>query len=607
METIQNGRNDPWYMLDNADTCISALDAELVTRLPSVDLHPADQATTVRLDYQATVKIDTVAPPRAPTPPNRPQAEAQPPDPQLLELFIEEAKEEMASVSTTFPLWEQNPMDLDSLVKMRRSFHTLKGSGRMVGARLIGEFAWSIENLLNRVLDKTLSRTPGMMSVMRSAVGALPHLIEQLETGRPSSMPVEDIMTRAYAFAEGREAEQAFLSLAPEDRDRSTVAPLIASLASPVVAPAAAPTAPAPVASAAPAAVKPAVVTPAATPTAMVPPATGVAATTIALSSAVPKPPGPSIATPVIPAAPAGAPAAPAPPPATSIPTATATPKPPAMDPVLHEIYSKETANHLMEIRDYLKRRVGQPGPHDLPENIYRAIHTLSGSSKMAEARHGIRVTEPLNHYMRKVFDSGQGLTDAGLRLLADAVAAIENVVSHIDESTVFFAEQPKLLERMRLLEAELDGILARAPDASGSSALVPALAAQPPIEAFDHEIANIFSEEATELLEGAQASLNAWKGDRNNKAPVAELQRQLHTLKGGARMAGITAMGNLSHELETLVIQIDSGVVPGGDTAYSMLQTSLDELARMRDIVGGGSLPAPAISRMRANSSRLV
>jgi chemosensory pili system protein ChpA (sensor histidine kinase/response regulator) len=83
-------------------------------------------------------------------------------------------------------MWEKNPMDLDSLVKMRRSFHTLKGSGRMVGARLIGEFAWSIENLLNRVIDKTLSRTPGMMSVMRAAVSALPHLIEQLETGRPS-------------------------------------------------------------------------------------------------------------------------------------------------------------------------------------------------------------------------------------------------------------------------------------------------------------------------------------------------------------------------------------------------------------------------------------
>ena len=38
----------------------------------------------------------------------------------------------------------------DALVTVRRSFHTLKGSGRMVGARDLGEFAWSIENLLNR-------------------------------------------------------------------------------------------------------------------------------------------------------------------------------------------------------------------------------------------------------------------------------------------------------------------------------------------------------------------------------------------------------------------------------------------------------------------------
>ena len=28
METLQNGRTDPWYMLDNAETCIKALAAE---------------------------------------------------------------------------------------------------------------------------------------------------------------------------------------------------------------------------------------------------------------------------------------------------------------------------------------------------------------------------------------------------------------------------------------------------------------------------------------------------------------------------------------------------------------------------------------------------
>ena len=59
--------------------------------------------------------------------------------------------------------------------------------------------------------------------------------------------------------------------------------------------------------------------------------------------------------------------------------------------------------------------------------------------------------------------------------------------------------------------------------------------------------------------------------------------------------MAGITAMGDLSHELETLVIQIDNGSVPADDHAHAVMQASLDELARMRDMVSAGQLPAKA------------
>jgi chemosensory pili system protein ChpA (sensor histidine kinase/response regulator) len=303
------------------------------------------------------------------------------------------------------------------------------------------------------------------------------------------------------------------------------------------------------------------------------------------------------------------------------------------MDPQLHEIFSKETSSHLAEIRAYLEKRAGQPVPHELPESVYRAIHTLSGSSKMAEARHGIRITEPLNHFMRKVFDSGRGLSNAGLAALADAVRAIDNVVSHINESTAFFAEQPSLVGRLRELEAELDSQLAQAANDTSASALVPQLpssaapepavaapapsvAAAPSVapaasvapapsggesspaaEEFDHEIANIYSEEATELIEAAETSLTAWNRDRNDKERVAELQRQLHTLKGGARMAGISAMGDLSHELESLVIQIDGGAVTADDQAHAVMQASLDELARMRDQVSTGELPGPAAS----------
>jgi chemosensory pili system protein ChpA (sensor histidine kinase/response regulator) len=547
METLQNGRADPWYMLDNAEMCIRALNADAVPQLPSVDLpeegplSDAEVAKALEAGSLAATSVlqERVLRAQAATQPVISPAEADAVDPQFVELFIEEAKEEIASIQQTFPLWDQNPMDLESLASLRRSFHTLKGSGRMVGARLIAEFAWAIENLLNRIIDKTLSRTPAMMGLLRNAVAALPQLVEQLEHGGVVS--VEALMTRAFAYADGREADQA-PPLAAEDRD-------IATGSIPAVGSAAASPVPAPSPAAAPAA-KPAV------------------------------------------------------------PAAAAVP---AMDPQLHEIYSKEVSSHLAEIRNYLNKRAGLPAPHELPESVYRAIHTLSGSSKMAEARHGIRITEPLNHYMRKVFDSGRGMSAAALVVLADAVRSIDNVVSHINESTAFFAEQPSLLERLAVLEAEVDAELATVIETS-ASAIVPQLAVEAPApvatapaslapasqvpapapaaDEFDHEIANIYCEEATELIEAAELSLTAWNRDRKDKQPVAELQRTLHTLKGGARMAGISAMGDLSHELETLVIAIDGGMVMGDDHAHAVMQASLDELARMRDLVSTGVLP---------------
>jgi chemosensory pili system protein ChpA (sensor histidine kinase/response regulator) len=507
METLQSGRTDPWYMLDNAETCLKTLaDDDALSRVPNLNLTSSEAAKTVKLDPAETIAMERTKRAHAATNPLVVVPEPEAVDPQFVELFIEEAREEIASVQKTFPLWDQNPMDLEALSSMRRSFHTLKGSGRMVGARAIAEFAWSIENLLNRIIDKTLSRTPGMMALLRNSVAALPQLVEQLESGRPVNTPIETLMTRAFAYADGRDPEQAKVNIAPEDRAGSDASSATTSWA--------------------------------------------------------------------------GAAAA----------------QKPSMDAALHDIYAKETTSHLTEIREYLRKRTGQPAPHELPESVYRAIHTLSGSSKMAEARHGIRITEPLNQVMRKVFDSGYGLSDAGLATLEQSVRAIENVLSHIDESTGFFSDQPALLARFRDLEAEVDATIASASRDTSASAVVPVLAATPaPAEEFDHEIANIYSEEATELLEAAQGSLTVWNKDRRDKQPVAELQRQLHTLKGGARMAGVTAMGDLSHELETLVLQIDSGAVAGGDHAHAVMQASLDELSRMRDLVSRGTLPRDA------------
>ena len=125
-------------------------------------------------------------------------------DPELLALYIEEAREEVARIGKLFPAWEQNPLETEALAGVRRAFHTLKGSGRMVGATDISEFAWSIENLLNRIIENTLQRSPAILATVRDAVVMAGELVNALEAGKPAPARAQDIIDRAHALAANR-------------------------------------------------------------------------------------------------------------------------------------------------------------------------------------------------------------------------------------------------------------------------------------------------------------------------------------------------------------------------------------------------------------------
>ena len=85
-------------------------------------------------------------------------------DAEILEIFVEEIEEIFVELNTLFTTWLENPNDQEILTTIRRHFHTLKGSGRMVGAKSAGEVAWAVEDTLNRVisgaipLDTTVQR-----------------------------------------------------------------------------------------------------------------------------------------------------------------------------------------------------------------------------------------------------------------------------------------------------------------------------------------------------------------------------------------------------------------------------------------------------------------
>jgi chemosensory pili system protein ChpA (sensor histidine kinase/response regulator) len=73
-------------------------------------------------------------------------------DPDLAEVFLMEAEEVLANMGTAFKALENNIGDTAEQTNLRRYFHTLKGSGRMVGLEFMGEAAWMVEQTLNKCL-----------------------------------------------------------------------------------------------------------------------------------------------------------------------------------------------------------------------------------------------------------------------------------------------------------------------------------------------------------------------------------------------------------------------------------------------------------------------
>ena len=97
-------------------------------------------------------------------------------DDEIREIFLEEFDDEIGNLDTLLPAWKLAPDDAETLRPIRRVFHTLKGSGRLVGAKVLGEFAWHVENMLNRVLDGSRPASAAVVAYVGHARGVLPQL-----------------------------------------------------------------------------------------------------------------------------------------------------------------------------------------------------------------------------------------------------------------------------------------------------------------------------------------------------------------------------------------------------------------------------------------------
>ncbi|NMW26171.1 hybrid sensor histidine kinase/response regulator, partial [Rhodanobacter denitrificans] len=127
-------------------------------------------------------------------------------DDDIREIFLEEMQEEIDNLRSAEKVWLADPAQTSSLVGIRRSFHTLKGSGRLVGAGVLGEFAWKVEDMLNRVLDNTIEPGSNVQALVRHAIDALPPLLAALKGEGAPNVPLGAIMHTAEQLAAGNQA-----------------------------------------------------------------------------------------------------------------------------------------------------------------------------------------------------------------------------------------------------------------------------------------------------------------------------------------------------------------------------------------------------------------
>ena len=111
----------------------------------------------------------------------------------------------------------------------------------------------------------------------------------------------------------------------------------------------------------------------------------------------------------------------------------------------------------------------------------------------------------------------------------------------------------------------------------------------------YDRELVDIFVEEGKDLLDHCDGLISELRNAPQDREVLAGLQRDLHTLKGGARMAGINAIGDLGHSIESLLEAVAAGRTEIDRRDVQLLERGFDRLHQLLTRTGAHRVVAPA------------
>jgi chemosensory pili system protein ChpA (sensor histidine kinase/response regulator) len=150
-------------------------------------------------------------------------------DDELLSIFLEEAREVVDNGLQALQALADEPANLGEQTTLRRAFHTLKGSSRMVGLDEFGEAGWALEQMLNAWLAEQKAMPESMQQLARDALKAFGAWAQDLEKHGAENWSATPF--RAAADAMRLHGERAEVALVPRRGVREEPAePLIPSV-----------------------------------------------------------------------------------------------------------------------------------------------------------------------------------------------------------------------------------------------------------------------------------------------------------------------------------------------------------------------------------------
>ena len=152
----------------------------------------------------APVRAPETPKPTAPMPVSEAAA-----DNELRQIFVEEARDVLDSISEQLEMLRTTRDDQATLTTVRRAFHTLKGSSRMVGFKTVGEGAWAVEQCFNLWLAQERAASDDLLDLAEGAQRVIRDWISQIARNPAAEPDPIPLVRSAQAVREGGAFEYA--------------------------------------------------------------------------------------------------------------------------------------------------------------------------------------------------------------------------------------------------------------------------------------------------------------------------------------------------------------------------------------------------------------